>query len=126
MTSHRTFSAQADCWSSERGDWLPVVHWGASFLFFPSSFSPFLLFSSLKTLLLHSLPHSLSPKLALKRLSCHSHAPSILPRKHKKDPRNSTTKYSIQTNLSASILQTSTQYKPQETNENTKTKCKPK
>ena len=95
-------------------------------LFFPSSCSLFLLSSSLKTLLLHSLLYSLSLKLPLKLLSYHTHALSILSQKHSDDPRKFTTKHFIQTNLPASILQTSTQYKPQETNEIIKTKCKPR
>ena len=127
MTSHRTLSAQACCWFPEGGDWLPEVRWGclSSFLsfFFLFSLCLFLRSSSLKSLLLHSLPLTQTP----------SKTPFLSPprplrssTKHNKDPRNSTTKYSIQTNLPASLLQTSTQYKPQETNENTKTECKPK
>ena len=128
MTNHRTLSAQASCWIPERGDWLREVRWGASLLFFLSfiffsSLCLFLRSSSLKTLLFHSLPLTQTPS---KTAFLSPPRPLRSSTKHNKDPRNSTTKYSIQTNLPASLLQTSTQYKPQEPNENTKTECKPK
>ena len=121
MTSHHTLSAQAGCWFPERGAGCRRCTEGASllsfFFFFFFYLCLFLRSTSLKTLLLHSLPDSLSPKLPLKHPPVTPTPPPFF---------HSTTKHFIQTNLPASLLQTSTQYKPQETNENTKNECKPK
>ena len=129
MISHRTLSANAGCWFPERATGCRWCTEGASLLsfFFFFSLCLFLRSSSLKTLLLHSLPHSLSlSQTPSKTPFLSPPRPLRSSTKHNKDPINSTTKYSIQTNLPASLLQTSTQLKPQETNESTKTERKPK
>ena len=98
---------------------------GASLLsFFLFSFPSFFFSKDSTPSLSPLLP--LSRKLPLKLFSYHTQTLSILSQKHSNDPRKSTTKHFIQTNLPASILHTSTQYKPQETNENIKMKCKPR
>ena len=73
MASQRTLSAQADCWSSLRGTGCWWCTEGASLLsiFFFSFRSVFFSKDSTPSLSLQSL----SLKLPLKLLSCHSHAP---------------------------------------------------